>query len=184
MKSLATVLALLISNCCLFAYKPAESVTESNLRMLSTGLEAFKWRYGRYPTTQEGLDALFRPPARIGKDNWSGSFVLGDSELHDGWGRAFVYVCPGVHNTNGFDLYSLGPDAKSRTKGSDEDDINNWRTDAERTAKSINQNARVIAEFDREIEIVKIVLVLAVSGVAAGLARLWWTRRRRGHNLD
>lgn len=95
------------------------------------GLNGHKYAIGVPPSNSTSIrrrrkvsTLRFARRGRIGKDNWSGSLILSKSELHDGWGRAFVYVCPGVHNTNGFDLYSLGPNAKSRTGGSDEDDIN------------------------------------------------------------
>jgi general secretion pathway protein G len=40
----------------------------------------------------------------------------------DPWGNPYVYVNPGKHNKNGYDLSSKGPDGVA---GND-DDINNW----------------------------------------------------------
>ena len=39
-------------------------------------------------------------------------------------GHEYVYRCPGIHDTNGYDLYSLGPDGVGKTG----DDIGNWQT--------------------------------------------------------
>ena len=42
--------------------------------------------------------------------------------MNDPWGNPYVYVCPGTHNTDGYDLHSFGPDGQDGT----EDDIDNW----------------------------------------------------------
>lgn len=43
----------------------------------------------------------------------------------DPWGNEYVYVYPGQHNRNSFDIYSRGPDGIAGT----EDDIVSWTTD-------------------------------------------------------
>ena len=43
----------------------------------------------------------------------------------DPWGNEYVYVHPGRHNRDRFDLFSMGPDGVPGT----EDDIVNWTTD-------------------------------------------------------
>ena len=40
----------------------------------------------------------------------------------DPWGNAYVYRCPGQHNTDGYDLYSLGADGQDGGG----DDSDNW----------------------------------------------------------
>ncbi len=57
----------------------------------------------------------------------------------DSWNNAFVYQCPGAHNTNAFDIYSLGPDGVSKTGGGDPDDINNWSRSMDRPSKSTDR---------------------------------------------
>jgi general secretion pathway protein G len=44
------------------------------------------------------------------------------ADLKDDWGHDLVYRCPGIHNPNGYDLYSMGPDGEDNTL----DDIGNW----------------------------------------------------------
>lgn len=41
---------------------------------------------------------------------------------NDPWGRPYQYVSPGTHNTDGYDLYSLGKDGVESG-----DDITNWK---------------------------------------------------------
>ena len=42
----------------------------------------------------------------------------------DPWKKDYVYVCPGRHHTDSYDLYSCGPDGQPGTA----DDITNWET--------------------------------------------------------
>ena len=44
----------------------------------------------------------------------------------DPWGNEYFYRGPGIHHTNGFDIYSCGADGLSKSGGCDPDDINNW----------------------------------------------------------
>ncbi len=83
-------------------------------------LDAFEVDTGRYPTTEEGLRALIEAPA--GVNGWHGPYLKRNTVQNDPWGRPYVYVCPGSHNTNGYDLHSFGPDGQDGT----EDDIDNW----------------------------------------------------------
>lgn len=48
--------------------------------------------------------------------------VIRLADLQDPWGRAYYYRCPGVHDPEGYDLWSAGPDGVSGTR----DDITNW----------------------------------------------------------
>jgi general secretion pathway protein G len=80
---------------------------------------------GRYPTTSEGLAALINRPPDISSGKWQKYLDVGRIPA-DPWGHPYVYRCPGLHNTNTFDLYSCGPDGKSLSGGDDPDDINNW----------------------------------------------------------
>lgn len=92
---------------------------------LHTAFDAFEVDCRRYPTTAEGLSALISQPTNL--PSWRGPYLKDiTAQPLDPWGHRYVYVCPGVHNTNGIDLYSCGPDGISRSGGDDPDDINNW----------------------------------------------------------
>ena len=43
----------------------------------------------------------------------------------DPWGRPFVYVAPGTHNPESYDLYTLGKDGAPGGEGEDAD-ITSW----------------------------------------------------------
>jgi len=96
------------------------------IERVSQDLDAFKAAFGRYPTTDEGLEALMKCPPGLPEEKWPHSFLYADWILKDPWGHPYVYRCPGLHLPLSFDLYSCGRDGISATDGSDEDDINNW----------------------------------------------------------
>ena len=85
----------------------------------SVELHMFKMDTGRYPTTHEGLNALVE---NIGNEieNWNGPYI--DYVIPDDWGRPFLYQCPGLHNKDSYDIWSLGPDGIES-----DDDIGNWK---------------------------------------------------------
>jgi len=93
-----------------------------NLYGMESMLGMFKVDCGRHPTTAEGLQALITCPTNISPKLWRGPYLDSPKLLRDPWGHNFVYRCPGIHNTNSYDLYSAGPDG---IKG-DLDDIGNW----------------------------------------------------------
>jgi type II secretion system protein G len=86
-------------------------------------LELFRSQCGRYPTTAEGLHALLeRPPDPELLGKWTGPYLREPDSLKDVWSGEFLYVCPGVHHPDSFDLSSAGPDGLPDTL----DDITNW----------------------------------------------------------
>jgi general secretion pathway protein G len=90
---------------------------------LKTALNMFSIDCGRLPTTAEGLQALITRPTNLPKQGrWQGPY-WDPSNLRDPWGHEYVYRCPGLHNSNGYDLYSVGPDGIK----DDSDDIGNWQ---------------------------------------------------------
>lgn len=60
----------------------------------------------RYPTPEQGLKALREEPtiAPLPK-NWDGPYLKKEIPL-DPWGNPYVYLCPGEHNPNEYDLLS------------------------------------------------------------------------------
>ena len=90
------------------------------------GLDLFRVHVGRYPTTAEGINALLLPPAdpRTAQ-RWKGPYVKSTNDLRDSWGNPFLYACPGLHNKDGYDLWSAGPNGVN--DDGDSDDITNWK---------------------------------------------------------
>jgi general secretion pathway protein G len=83
-------------------------------------LDQYRMDVGRYPTNEQGLDALFVRPESESK--WQGPY-LKKKPPADPWGNKYLYKIPGEHGD--YDLLSYGRDGKPG--GSDEDaDITNW----------------------------------------------------------
>jgi len=84
---------------------------------ISVALDLFELDTGKYPTTEEGLQALLTKPGSAVK--WKGPYLK--KEPMDPWGRKYVYRSPGDHGTD-YDLYSYGPDG---AEGGG-DDVTSW----------------------------------------------------------
>jgi len=84
-----------------------------------TALDTYEIKAGGYPTTQQGLDALVNEPS--GVEDWPGP-LLSKAVPNDQWGKPWQYRSPGEQNTQGYDLWSFGPDGSEGT----DDDIVNW----------------------------------------------------------
>ena len=83
-----------------------EDVVNVQIQALQTSLDLFDLDIGRYPTDQEGLNALVQKPA--GVDRWNGPYVTKATSLIDPWGRPYVYRQ--ADQSGNYALYSLGPD--------------------------------------------------------------------------
>src|SRR5262245_7333628 len=84
-------------------------------------LDLFRLDVGRYPTDQEGLQALRVSPGSLA--NWDGPYLKKDLPL-DPWGHPYVYHFPGQHGD--FDLISLGADGQEGGDG-ESTDIVSWK---------------------------------------------------------
>ncbi len=82
--------------------------TRLQMENISMALDAFEYDCGRYPTTQEGLEALRENPA--GAQNWKGPYLKKAVPL-DSWSNPFIYLSPGSRNPD-YDLASAGPDGQ------------------------------------------------------------------------
>lgn len=104
----------------------ARSATaRSQIEILASALESYRMDNLSYPTTEQGLEALrTRPADGAGILNWRGPYLRKNVPL-DPWGRPYVYVSPGVHNPESYDLYTLGRDGVVGGTGEDAD-ITSW----------------------------------------------------------
>jgi general secretion pathway protein G len=91
------------------------------LANVPAALDLFMLNVGRYPTTDEGLEALWTRPASVSDSKWNGPYVKRKS-FKDPWGNPFIYRYPPQAGGLDYDLISAGPDGEENT----EDDITNW----------------------------------------------------------
>jgi general secretion pathway protein G len=97
--------------------KSESGVAAAQIRSFVDALDAFRVDNGRYPTGQEGLNALVERPT--GDSRWRGPYLRKAVPL-DPWGRAYVYRTPGENGTD-YDLLSYGKDGAPGGSGADAD---------------------------------------------------------------
>jgi general secretion pathway protein G len=89
---------------------------------IGQALDLFKLEIGRYPTSQEGLQALITAPP--GVNNWNGPYWKKSQLPKDPWTNEYKYAAPGQHGA--YDIVSLGADGKEGGDGPDKD-ITSWQ---------------------------------------------------------
>jgi len=106
---LGLLAALIVPNVIGQSDKARVGTTKSVLSTTASALDLFKLDNSRYPTTQEGLDALINKPANA--KTWpNGGYIKGGLPK-DGWDADLQYISPGSDNKP-YDLYSFGSDGK------------------------------------------------------------------------
>ena len=83
---------------------------------LDKSLELFKLDVGRYPSSEEGLEALVKRPGNV--NGWTGPYLKGGVPT-DPWGRAYRYANPGPNG--GIEILSLGADGAPGGDGENAD---------------------------------------------------------------
>jgi general secretion pathway protein G len=91
-------------------------VAKAQIESLEKALDQYRLDMRRYPSAEEGLEALVAKPASAAV--WSGPY-LKKAVPNDPWGRPYVYRTPGAKGD--FDLISYGRDGKAGGSGEDAD---------------------------------------------------------------
>lgn len=94
----------------------------AQIKTIADALQQYRLDVGRYPTTQQGLNALMNKPSDAG-DGWKGPYLM-KAVPPDPWGKPYVYRLPGANNHE-FDLITLGLDGQPGGSGEDAD-ISYW----------------------------------------------------------
>ncbi|MEY4862317.1 MAG: PilD-dependent protein pddA [Pseudomonadota bacterium] len=92
-----------------------------DIAQIMQALKLYRLDNGRYPSTEQGLQALVtRPASGPAAENWK-SYL--DKLPKDPWGRPYQLLSPGVRGE--IDVFSLGADGQAGGSGSDAD-IGSW----------------------------------------------------------
>jgi len=91
------------------------------IQNVMAALELYRLDVGRYPTAQEGLQALVTAPATA--QNWNGPYLKKESALKDPWGEPYAYQIPGQHGE--VDVFTLGSDKAPGGTG-EAQDVGSW----------------------------------------------------------
>ncbi len=93
--------------------------TKNDLRLYESALDLYKMDNFKYPTTDQGLQALVTKPNDPNLKNWRTDGYI-KQVVQDPWGHDYVYVSPGA-NGQAYDLSSLGADGQPGGTGLDAD---------------------------------------------------------------
>lgn len=89
----------------------------ADISTLSAALQRFRLDNDRYPTTEEGLQALRRAPS--GLENWRGPYI--ERLSPDPWGFDYVYEWPGLDGEESYIVLSYGKDNQPGGEGESAD---------------------------------------------------------------
>ncbi|MCH7343271.1 type II secretion system major pseudopilin GspG [Pelomonas sp. CA6] len=114
--------ALVVPNVLNRADDARVTAARTDVNNLMQALKLYKLDNQRYPTAEQGLDALVRKPtATPVPPNWK-SYI--DKLPKDPWGQPYQYANPGIKGE--IDVFSLGADGKPGGEGNDAD-IGSWQ---------------------------------------------------------
>jgi len=99
---------------------------KQDIRSYETALNLYRIDNFKYPTTEQGLQALVQQPNDSSLKNWKpGGYI--DGLRKDPWGNDYHYVYPGSHGKE-YDLFTLGADNQEGGEGINAD-VGNWMVD-------------------------------------------------------
>ena len=98
------------------------TAAQSDISTLMNALKIYKLDNGRYPSSDQGLQALVtRPTTGSVPGNWK-SYL--DKLPEDPWHHPYQYANPGAHGE--IDVFSFGADGQAGGEG-DDADIGSWQ---------------------------------------------------------
>jgi general secretion pathway protein G len=97
---------------------------KTDIATLMQALKLYKLDNQRYPTTEQGLQALTtKPSSGPSASGWKeGGYV--EKLPKDPWGNAYQYLSPGLHGE--VDIFSFGADGQAGGEGEDAD-VGSWQ---------------------------------------------------------
>ena len=98
---------------------------KQDVRAVESALHLYRLDNFKYPTTDQGLEALVSQPADPSIRNWRQGGYL-DKLPVDPWGAPYQYLYPGQNGE--FDVFTLGADQQPGGEGINSD-IGNWNID-------------------------------------------------------
>lgn len=98
---------------------------KQDIRAVESALHLYRMDNSRYPTTDQGLEALVNQPSDPSIRNWRAGGYL-PKIPKDPWGRPYQYLQPGQYGE--FDVFTLGADEQPGGEGIN-GDIGNWNID-------------------------------------------------------
>jgi general secretion pathway protein G len=101
------------------------AAARQDIASVMQALKLYRLDNGRYPTTEQGLQALLTKPSTEPMPmNWKqGGYLERSSVPKDPWGHPYQYLNPGLRGE--IDVFSFGADGQSGGQNTDAD-IGSW----------------------------------------------------------
>jgi general secretion pathway protein G len=96
---------------------------QTDIKAIMAALNLYRLDHFKYPTADEGLQALVTPPAEPGANTNAPATSYLDKAPVDPWQHPYQYLNPGVHGE--IDVMSYGRDGQPGGEGYDAD-IGSW----------------------------------------------------------
>ncbi len=129
---LVIVIILMLAGALVVFVLPQQEGAEKNttkllLQNIETALDTYRLNMGRYPTSEQGLDALLSKPTFENEklaEKWNGPYLKPGTKLEDPWGNKLHYELADTSTASGDDanknaprykLFSVGPDGQPDT---------------------------------------------------------------------
>ncbi|MEE9570370.1 MAG: type II secretion system major pseudopilin GspG [Gammaproteobacteria bacterium] len=103
--------------------RAAVTRAKGDIRIIETALSLYRLDNYRYPSTEEGLQALVINPGEAAAQNWKPYL---NSVPSDPWNNPYQYLYPGQQRE--FDIFSYGADGQEGGEDIDAE-IGNWNLD-------------------------------------------------------
>ena len=119
---IAVLAALIVPNVIGYVDDSRVTAAQADVGQIMQALKRYKLDNDRYPTPEQGLQALVaRPAAPPAPRNWRGYL---DRLPNDPWGAPYQYLNPGISGE--VDVMSYGADGAPGGEGKDAD-IGSWQ---------------------------------------------------------
>ena len=105
---LAILAGVVVKNFSGTTEKAKQTAAKTDIDTYRGVLANFEIDNGRYPTTEEGLNALVQKPADL--DTWKKPYIEGGTIKKDPWGKDYIYRRLDGSGGKEYDLISGGPD--------------------------------------------------------------------------
>jgi general secretion pathway protein G len=100
--------------------KADQRAAAAQVGLYKTAINMYKFDTKQYPASLE--DLLTKPGDATMAARWGGPYM--DKVNKDPWDNEYRFAAPGKHNTESFDVWSVGPDGQDGSA----DDIGNWES--------------------------------------------------------
>ncbi|WP_313034971.1 type II secretion system major pseudopilin GspG [Massilia alkalitolerans] len=99
------------------------TAAKTDIATMSQALKLYKLDNQRYPSTEQGLQALVsKPTSGPAANGWKDGGYM-EKLPKDPWGNSYQYLSPGIHGE--VDIFSLGADGQPGGTGEDAD-VGSW----------------------------------------------------------